>query len=226
MAPASSLVYLRELAEPRATPASASSEDPAGGHAHDGRVSVRRPEYAALMSQIRRAAAATCHLLTVHDAEAAGYFLASPYVEGVGTHWINWRIVDRPFDPARPSMLLFGTSDGRTRLAGFSYWVRSATEPAGFPGGLDRWHRHFGLCFEHGEWAGTGVARHDCNGVWLNGSNLWMLHAWIVPHRENVAGVFAPTNRALCRARVPDIVACPRAVRSIDSPPAVALTGG
>ena len=48
---------------------------------------------------------------------------------GVGTHWIKWSLVGRPFDPAAPSMLLFDGMPGRPiRLVGFSYWVESARE--------------------------------------------------------------------------------------------------
>jgi hypothetical protein len=172
--------------------------------------SMPRAERDALISELRRATTASCHLLSITDAESAGYYLGSPYVEGVGTHWINWAYVDRPFDPARPSMLLFKTSGAVTQLAGFSYWVRSAAEPEGFTGPTDHWHRHSGLCFVAGQWAGEGLVRAECKGVWLNGRDLWMLHAWIVPDHENPAGVFAPLSRELCRPHIPDIAACPR----------------
>jgi len=163
----------------------------------------------ALMSQLRRAARTSCGLRTVKSAEAAGYYLASPYVDGVGTHWINWSYVDRPFDPARPSMLLFRTAAGVTQLAGFSYWVRSAAPPSGFSGPADHWHRHSGLCFVDGQWVGEEYARSGCRGVWLNGGDLWMLHAWVVPGNENPAGIFAPRSSQLCRPHTPDIDACP-----------------
>jgi hypothetical protein len=177
--------------------------------------SMPRAARKVLMSELRHAAAASCQLRNVPAAESAGYYLGSPYVEGVGTHWINWAYVDRPFDPVRPSMLLFKTTGTVTtgivtELAGFSYWVRSAAEPAGFTGPADHWHKHSGLCVVAGQWAGEGFTPSECKGVWLNGRDLWMLHAWIVPDHENPAGVFAPRSRALCRPRVPDIAACPR----------------
>ena len=172
-------------------------------------VNLSVAERNALMSELRRAAEASCHLLTVAAAESAGYYLASPYVDGVGTHWVNWDYVDRPFDPARPSMLLFKTTGGVARLAGFSYWVRSAAPPSGFSGPLDHWHRHSGLCFRAGIWIGEQLTRSECNGVWLNGRYLWMLHAWVVPNNENPAGIFAPRSNSLCRPRTPEIDACP-----------------
>lgn len=166
-----------------------------------------------LMSELRRAATASCRLRTVTAAESAGYYLASPYVDGVGTHWVNWAYVDRHFDPARPSMLLFKRSGGVTQLAGFSYWVRSTAAPEGFSGSADRWHRHSGLCFVAGHWTGEGLTRSACRGVWLNGRDLWMLHAWVVPDNGNLAGIFAPLSRRLCRPHTPDIAACPRTSR-------------
>jgi hypothetical protein len=188
------------------------------------RIRMRQSDYDTLAAQLRQAATASCRLRTVHAVQDAGYFLSSPYVDGIGTHWINWKRVDRPFDPARPSMLLFANIEGRERLVGFSYWVRSTTEPVGFAGALDRWHRHKGLCFAHGTWAGTDMPRRACRGVWLNGLDLWMLHAWIVPGTENPAGVFAPANRSLCRVRTVDVGECPRNVRSVDVPPTLVIT--
>jgi hypothetical protein len=212
--PPSGIAALARLARvesaPQVIPMSDEMSDMSGhGQAASG-VTVPRADRDALMSELRRAARASCHLLSGAAAESAGYYLASPYVEGVGTHWINWAYVDRPFDPARPSMLLFRTRGGVTELAGFSYWVRSAAEPVGFTGSADHWHRHSGLCFVAGDWSAAGLAPEECKGVWLNGRDLWMLHAWVVPGHENAAGVFAPRSRALCRPNVPDIVACPR----------------
>ena len=163
----------------------------------------------ALISELRHAAEASCHVLTIAAAESAGYYLAAPYLDGVGSHWINWAYVDRPFDPARPSMLLFKTTGEVSQLAGFSYWVRSADAPSGFSGPADHWHRHSGLCFVGGQWAGEGMTRSECDGAWLNGRDLWMLHAWVVPDSENPAGMFAPLSRSLCRPRTPQIDACP-----------------
>ena len=40
-----------------------------------------------------------------------------------------------------------------------------------------------------------------CEGSWVGGDDLWMLHAWVVPGYDNPAGVFAATNRKLCPPR-------------------------
>ncbi len=137
--------------------------------------------------------------------------MSSLYTQGVGTHWINWTLVGQPFDPARPSMLLFAPRVGGNRLVGLSYWSRSPTEPAAFAGDNDHWHRHFGLCFDE-----RGLLEREqvpdasqCAGTWLNGSDLWMLHAWVVPGQPNVWGVFAPQNPVLCDRNVADVLRCP-----------------
>ncbi|MGQ0825670.1 MAG: hypothetical protein ACT4OX_11720 [Actinomycetota bacterium] len=41
----------------------------------------------------------------------------------------------------------------------------------------------------------------ECAGDWIDGGDLWMLHAWVMPGYENVDGVFAPTNSKLCPPR-------------------------
>jgi len=145
------------------------------------------------------AVGASADLATPEKAAAAGYAQVSSQQRGVGTHWINWTLVDAPFDPARPSMLLFDETPGRPpRLVGFSYWVRSAAEPTGFAGPNDAWHSHLGLCFVLDRLYLEGVAASlACPGTWLNGSDLWMLHAWVVPSVPNADGRFAPANSAV-----------------------------
>jgi hypothetical protein len=188
-------------------------------HAGHGRAGVEPPvdvasaDRSALARELRAAADVACRLRTTEDARRAGYTISAYFTEGIGSHWTNWRLVDAPFDPTHPSMLLYGPRLGETRLVGFSYWVRSGEPggPSGFAGGADHWHRHFGLCFDtSGLLQRENVtARADCAGRWLNGSDMWMLHAWIVPGDANVWGVFAALNPVLCRRNVPDISRCP-----------------
>jgi hypothetical protein len=161
--------------------------------------------------QLSAARLAACSLRTSDDAQRAGYVLSSAYTEGVGTHWTNWSRVDAPFDPATPSMLLYAPRHGVDELVGFSYWVRSRTEPVGFDGEADHWHRHYGLCFDtRGVVQTEGVATaKQCDGTWLNGGDLWMLHAWVAPGYPNAWGTFAPMNPSLCRKNVPDVLRCP-----------------
>ena len=186
------------------------------GHGRAGAqppIDARGAMETALARELLAAAHVACQFRTTGDAKRAGYVVSASYTEGVGTHWTNWRLVDAPFDPARPAMLLYGPRLGKTQLVGFSYWVRTrdSVEPVGFAGPSDKWHRHFGLCFDR-----DGLLQHEdvrspllCDGVYLNGADMWMLHAWIVPGAANPWGLFAPLNPQLCRRNVADIVRCP-----------------
>lgn len=155
----------------------------------------------ALAAELALATAAVPNYRTVAAAAAAGYIPVSPPVDGIGSHWIKWSLVAEPFDLQAPSQLLFEEvrSGQGPELVAFSYWVRSDGPPEGFTGQTDQWHRHLGLCFEDG-WLKTESVpdRESCSGDWIEGSNLWMLHAWIVPGLENRFGVFHTTNPLLC----------------------------
>jgi hypothetical protein len=169
-------------------------------------------EKAQFDTQIAAALDAAKRLTTTADAAAAGYQQSSTQLPGIGTHWINWSLLDKPFDAAHPSMLLYDQSPLHpTRLAGFSYWVRSNGPPDGFAGPNDVWHRHSGLCFENGFLTGENTTQAACAGQWYDGSDLWMLHAWVAPGLPNVNGVFAPRNTALCPPywqKIPDMFKC------------------
>ena len=83
-------------------------------------------------------------------------------------------------------------------LIAFSYWVASPDPPEGFAGEMDRWHAHLGMCFENGWLTTDNWPRESCDGDWINGSDLWMLHAWVVPGVENDTGIFETINPKLC----------------------------
>ena len=133
------------------------------------------------------AVAAVSGLDTTEEATAAGYVRASAAGAGVGSHWVNWTLIAQPFDPEHPSMLLFDEDHTRTEsdLVGFSYWIR-AVSPDGFAGPNDVWHQHTNLCIVNG-WVDREMAAtpQDCAGEFLAGSDLWMLHAWVVPAAPN-----------------------------------------
>jgi len=155
----------------------------------------------AFADQMAIAVAAVPRLDTIAEVEAQGYVQASNVSDGSGAHWVKWTLVDKPFDPENPSMLLF---DSLTRgepmeLIAYSYWVASDGPPEGFSGNTDEWHPHVGMCFENGWLKDDNLPdRRACPGDWVNGSDLWMLHAWIVPGVENVYGDFAVVNPLLC----------------------------
>jgi hypothetical protein len=160
--------------------------------------------------QWAEAQAAVPRLDTPDKARAAGYTPAAVPISGIGVHWVNWTLIDKPFDPAHPAMLLFDQRKEPARLVGFSYWIH-APAPDGFAGDNDVWHQHTNLCIVNG-WVDREMAATpaDCAGSFLAGSDLWMLHAWVVPGRPNRWGPFAVDNPALCppAAGTPDIARC------------------
>jgi hypothetical protein len=193
---------LRALAAP---PRSAVAITASGGHEHGHGAPPSAPAAStpALERQLGSARTAASALAQKARLSRAGYYVGSYYSRGVGTHYIDWRRVGAPFDVARPAMLLVDTTPAHTRrLAGFSYWVRSDGPPAGFVGDGDVWHNHRGLCFVAAVLTRENVADpSDCEGEWVDGVDLWMLHAWVVPGYGNPDGVFDPTNRRLCPPR-------------------------
>jgi hypothetical protein len=152
-----------------------------------------------LDSELAVARAAAARLATTAAAAAAGYVRSAPFAPGDGVHWTRWDLVAKPFDPANPAMLLFSSTNADAHLIAFSYYVRNrGLPPQGFHGPNDIWHRHSGLCIRAGASVAEAVAATTCDGIWLNGSDLWMLHAWIVPGEANPWGVFAPINQKWC----------------------------
>ncbi len=170
-------------------------------------------ERAEFEQQWAQATSAAQAVSTLEAAEAAGYRQASTDAPGLGAHWVKWSLVDKPFDPAKPSMLLFKERrySQPPELVGFSYWVASAAEPEGFAGPNDTWHAHHGMCFIDGWLRSENLeVRDDCADTWIDASDLWMLHAWPVPGSTNRWGPFADMNPSLCGVppNTPDILKC------------------
>ena len=180
-----------------------SSGHEAGAHGSHGPPASTADPPPELEAELDAARVAARSLMMETRLSESGYVVGSYWSPGVGHHYINWRLVGAPFDPARPAMLLVDTWPGDTRrLAGFSYWVRSDGPPRGFAGETDVWHNHRGLCFIEGVLTRQDVADPAaCEGVWLDGADLWMLHAWVVPGYENEDGVFSSMNPKLCPPR-------------------------
>jgi hypothetical protein len=101
------------------------------------------------------------------------------------------------FDPAKPSMLLYAGDDQTSPVVGVSYYVYSSTlrPPEGFPGLLDKWHRHPEVCVDR-----HGAHRSEGQGIVVcghRGRNAWMLHVWVVPGYESIEGTFSARNLKL-----------------------------
>lgn len=140
---------------------------------------------------------------TVAHALLDGYQQVTPYVPRIGAHFMRFAVVDGRFDLQRPEMLLYDGTAPDSRIVGLSYYVRSATEPEGFAGPNDHWHRHLGLCVSTTTFQVVGNEKttvEECRrrgGVKADGTDGWMVHAWVVPAWESPVGVFSAEHPGL-----------------------------
>jgi hypothetical protein len=180
------------------------------GGSHSGH-SVGPEDQAVLDTEIEAAQAMIAELNTIEKVAARGYVLATAPSPGIGTHFVRWSQILEPFTPGNPSMLLFDQSKSPPVLVGYSYAVQSASEPEGFTGKADMWHRHAGICVALSGWVirERSTGPDECEGSFIAGGDFWMLHAWIVPGWENRDGMFAPANPKLCpKDTGPDFLRC------------------
>jgi hypothetical protein len=185
------------------------SGDPASpGQTGDGHGEVRgmlvqqpltQAERAELQQQMAAARTVIAQYPTVADAEAGGYHMSTAYVPCIGAHYTNISLVPG-FDAAAPSELLYDGTKPDSRIVGLSYLVfHPGGAPEGFAGPNDLWHQHNsngGLCF-----GGSGVviggeqmSEAECaeiGGQKRELTDIWMVHAWVVPGFECSWGVFA-----------------------------------
>jgi len=157
---------------------------------------------AALGAQLVRARTAALQFPTVTDAERAGYRMVTPYVKGIGAHYMNFSLVDSTFDVDHPEMLLYDGTAPTARIVGLSYYVLSGdAAPDGFAGPNDHWHQHIGLCIKGTVVVGgEKLSEAECTargGVKSPGTGAWMVHAWVVPGWESPQGVFSPSHVGL-----------------------------
>jgi hypothetical protein len=183
-------------------------EAPADGeatmHSHGIKpwVAITDPaEQLELQAQLQRAGTVIPNVLTAQDALDAGYFQVTPYVPGIGAHYLNVEyLTDDEFDPAKPEMLLYNGNDTSSELVGLSYGMIGNEAPEGFVGPNDEWHEHPSLCI-----VGTMVVGPDstpadlCDTV--GGEKgmpfrapMWMGHLWQVPGWESPWGLFSGEN--------------------------------
>jgi hypothetical protein len=155
---------------------------------------------AALEAQLKTSAAVPAQYPTAADATKAGYFQVTPWVPGIGAHYINIKYTGS-FDPAHPSILLYGGNEPTSPIVGVSYAVYADKAPEGFVGPNDYWHLHPALCMV-GAWvAGPDNTPGDlCKSVGgeqgdaTDKSGLFMMHLWQVPGYESPWGLFSGEN--------------------------------
>jgi hypothetical protein len=178
------------------------SQEEVGEHGSRGMVAqspLTPDEHRQLQEQMRLARTVVDQFPTVADAEAAGYKMSTVYVPCIGAHYTNTTLVFG-FDPAKPSELLYDGSSPDSKIVGLSYLVfNPGGAPEGFAGKNDHWHQHNangGLCFGAGGVVigGEEVTEEECaerGGEKRELTDIWMMHAWVVPGFECSWGVFA-----------------------------------
>jgi len=152
----------------------------------------------ALQQQLEEAGAVVEQFPDVAAAEAGGYRQISPYVPGIGAHWINGNF-DATFEAGKPEMLLFNGTEQDSELVGLSYATISEEPPEGFVGPNDSWHAHPGLCMLGGLVVGIdGTPEELCESIGgeiASGlRNLQMAHYWPVPGWQSEWGLFSAEN--------------------------------
>jgi hypothetical protein len=151
-------------------------------------VALTPAEQSILDAQIAVAKQVAMEFPTVKDAEAAGYSESTVYVPCIGAHYTNVGLAAK-FDPAHPSELLYTGTSPDSKIVGLSYLVwHSGGPPPGFAGANDRWHQHNangGLCLKGGlVVGGESSTRQECaaaGGHKTLLTDVWMVHAWVVP---------------------------------------------
>ncbi|HET9728353.1 MAG TPA: hypothetical protein VFR41_02980 [Acidimicrobiia bacterium] len=152
-----------------------------------------------LESQMEAARQVALRYPTVKEAVAAGYHESTVYVPCIGAHYTNFGLVTAPFDPAKPSELLYDGTSPDSKIVGLSYLLfHPGGAPPGFAGPNDHWHQHNangGLCLKGGLVVGSeALTREQCaarGGRKTLLTDVWMVHAWIVPGFECTWGTFS-----------------------------------
>lgn len=190
---------------------SAAPDDNAGHGGHVGAnawTAMTDPKQCAeLKAELKLAKDTAAKYPTVADAEAAGWEMVTPYVDGIAAHYMKFSIVDSTFQIDEPEMLLYDGTRQESRIVGLSYYLlhEGDAEPSqGFTGPNDHFHRHVGLCTKDGVVVGDSTTtEEDCTargGKKAKGDKGWMAHAWVVPGCESPWGVFSGASPVLERS--------------------------
>lgn len=127
----------------------------------------------------------------------AGYRRIGMDFPSMGEHWVNTSaLYEGRFEVSKPSMLSYGTIEGRPVLLGLVYalLLRPGELPPLVPGGRGVWHDHSGTLSDE-----SALPAHHGGVSDTSATRLVVLHAWVgVP---NPAGLFEADNWALPYAR-------------------------
>lgn len=161
-------------------------------------------DVAALQAELQAAGTVIEPMATAADAMEAGYFQVTPYVPGIGAHYLNVDLLQNDtFDPAQPEMLLYNGNEPTSELVGLSYGMLGDEAPEGFTGPNDEWHVHPSLCIVGSMVVGPDSTPEEmCESIGGRkgmgfDKPMWMGHLWQVPGWESPWGLFSGENPTL-----------------------------
>jgi hypothetical protein len=161
-------------------------------------------DIAALQAELQVAGTVIDEMATAADAMAAGYIQVTPYVPGIGAHYLNVDLLrEDGFDPGNPEMLLYNGNKPTSELVGLSYAVLGDEPPEGFTGPNDEWHVHPSLCIIGALVVGPDSTPDElCESIGGRkgmgfDKPMWMGHLWQVPGWESPWGLFSGENPTL-----------------------------
>jgi hypothetical protein len=163
-------------------------------------------------------------LWTREAGEAAGWREIAEYIPGLGTHHVRGDFLPRPddpespddpeappdpedpveptprpFDPARPTFLIYGGEGPEAPLVGVAYAASGTRNPPeAFAGTNDWWHLHQKICLGPGGRILAGaeeIPDEECTALGGTnrslGSGIWLLHVWMVPNYAYMPDIFS-----------------------------------
>jgi hypothetical protein len=136
---------------------------------------------------------------------AAGYTQVTPWMPGIGAHYLNVEYLFA-FEPEHPAFLLYNGNSPSSVLVGVSHALLGGpSAPAGFAGPNDTWHEHPALCLIGGAFVigADNTPQELCESVGgtksngFFGNHLWMMHLWQVPGWSSSWGLMSGESPAI-----------------------------
>lgn len=150
---------------------------------------------------VASARAGTTRYQSVDAAIADGFKRVGAEFPAMGEHWVNLpRVLENRFDPARPSVLIYITTNGKRRLAGVGYTalLDDGQQPPRSAANASDWHEHNGSVIDESlpmHHDGAHDASAPPGAADLGSPRLAILHVWA--WTPNAAGPFVTENWAL-----------------------------
>lgn len=186
------------------------ADDHAHGTGHEDELAVTYDELPGdVRAQVDLTKAYVEQYATAADAERDGWRKATLSLNGIGAHYLQgdptgFLGMGYEFDPTHPNVLLFDGEGPDAKIAGASF-ILTDPDPQGYPGELDVWHHHYGVCFDpdrlivigeidghEGSTISMTVDQCEAEGALaIPIENLYMIHVWVAPGYIDDGPVFA-----------------------------------